>query len=79
LDLITPTDVRRVCGACQADSHDVGCDAFGDPRRRLVHGVPRQMRIPRGGFDMGMASSFPITGRLSPSANAREAKLWRKS
>ncbi len=37
------------------------------------------MRIPRGGFDMGMASSFPITGRLSPSANAREAKLWRKS
>ncbi|MDE0029600.1 MAG: AIPR family protein [Deltaproteobacteria bacterium] len=29
-------------GVCQADSQDVARDAVGDPRRRLVHGVPRQ-------------------------------------
>ena len=56
-------------------SQNIGPNAFGNPLCRLMDGVVRQMGITGRRLDIVWPSSLPITGRVSPSASARDAKV----
>jgi len=53
---------------------DISCDAVGDPRRCLVHGIPRQMGIAHRGLEMGCGRAACRSRAGSCRAPAHEAK-----
>ena len=54
-----------------ASLKDIRCNAAGDPLRRLVEGVPRQMGIARRRLDVAVAEQLPDHGVARTLAERR--------